>query len=163
MLALHEAKTRLLEFGRLPALARQQRGERRPETFAFLGFAHDCGWTRDGRCIVEHQTQSQRLTRKPTALRQQAWRLMHAPLAEQQRWYASILRGHYGYFGLPHNWRSRNGFRREVRRIWFNCRKRRSQKNRRMRWGWFEALTARLPLPQPRITHPWTARAARCG
>ena len=37
-LALHEDKTRLIEFGRLPALRRQQRGERRPETFAFLGF-----------------------------------------------------------------------------------------------------------------------------
>ena len=34
-LALHEDKTRLIEFGRLPALRRQQRGERRPETFAF--------------------------------------------------------------------------------------------------------------------------------
>ena len=44
-LALHEDKTRLIEFGRLPALRRQQRGERRPETFAFLGFTHYCGWT----------------------------------------------------------------------------------------------------------------------
>jgi hypothetical protein len=35
---------------------------------------------------------------------------MHAPMAEQQRWYASILRGHYAYYGLPHNWRALNGF-----------------------------------------------------
>jgi len=96
-LALHEDKTRLIEFGRLPALRRQQRGERRLETFAFLGFTHYCGWTRDGRFIVKHKTQSKRLTRKLTALRQEAWRHMHAPMAEQQRWYASILRGHYGY------------------------------------------------------------------
>lgn len=45
-LSLHEDKTRLIEFGRLPAIARRQRGERRPETFAFLGFTHYCGWTR---------------------------------------------------------------------------------------------------------------------
>ena len=109
-LALHEDKTRLIEFGRLPAMARQQRGERRPETFAFLGFTHYCGWTRDGRFIVKHKTQSKRLTRKLKALRQEAWRQMHAPLAEQHRWYASVLRGHYGYFGMPHNWRSLNGF-----------------------------------------------------
>lgn len=32
-LLLHEDKTRLIEFGRLPLTARQQRGERRPETF----------------------------------------------------------------------------------------------------------------------------------
>jgi len=162
-LSLHEDKTRLIAFGRLPAMARQQRGERRPETFAFLGFTHYCGWTRDGRFIVKHKTQSQRLTRKLKALRQEAWRLMHAPLAEQHRWYSSILRGHYGYFGMPHNWRALSGFRQEVRRIWFNCLRRRSQKNRRMGWDWFEALTACWPLPQPRITHPWTPSAARCG
>ena len=42
-LALHEDKTRLIELGRLPALRRQQHGERRPEPFAFLGFTHCCG------------------------------------------------------------------------------------------------------------------------
>ena len=92
-LTLHEEKTRLIEFGRLAALRRQKRGERRPETFAFLGFTHYCGWTRDGRFVVKHKTQSKRLTRKLTALRQQGWQQhMHAPMAEQQRWYASILR-----------------------------------------------------------------------
>ena len=60
---------------------------------------------------MKHKTQSKRLTRKLKALRQEAWRLMHAPLAEQHRWYASVLRGHYGYFGMPHNWRALNGFR----------------------------------------------------
>lgn len=162
-LALHEDKTRLIEFGRLPALARQRRGERRPETFAFLGFTHYCGWTRDGRFIVKHKTQSNRLTRKLTAVRQEAWQLMHTPLAAQHRWYSSVLRGHYGYFGMPHNWRSLHAFRQEIRRIWFNCLRRRSQKNRRMGWDWFETVTACFPLPPPRITHPWTPRAAPCG
>jgi RNA-directed DNA polymerase len=158
-LSLHEDKTRLIEFGRLPALRHRQRGERRPETFAFLGFTHYCGWTRDGRFIVKHATQSKRLTRKLTALRQEAWRLMHAPLSEQHRWYSSILRGHYAYYGLPHNYRALNGFRHEVRRIWFSCLRRRSQKSRRMSWDLFDALTARFALPLPLITHPWTARA----
>lgn len=159
-LALHEDKTRLIEFGRFAALTRQRRGERRPETFTFLGFTHYCGWTRDGRFMVKHKTQSSRLTRKLTALRQEAWRLMHRPLAEQHRWYASVLRGHYGYFGMPHNWRALSGFLQQVRRIWFNCLRRRSQKSRRMPWAWFEQVTSCLPLPQPRITHPWTPRAA---
>jgi group II intron reverse transcriptase/maturase len=159
-LALHEDKTRLIEFGRLPALTRQRRGERRPETFAFLGFIHYCGWTRDGRFIVKHKTQSKRLTRKLRALREEAWRLMHAPLAKQHRWYASILLGHYGYYGRPHNYRALNGFRQQVRRIWFCCLRRRSQKSRRMGWDDFEALTARFPLPLARITRPWMARHA---
>ena len=143
-LALHEDKTRLMEFGRLPALRRRQRGERRPETFAFLGFTRDCRWTRDGRFIVKHKTQSKRLTRKLTALRQEAWRHMHAPMAEQQRWYASILRGHYRYYGLPNNSRALSAFHQEVRRIWFRCLRQRSQKARRRTWDRFKAILERF-------------------
>ena len=159
-LALHEDKTRLIEFGRHPALTRKRRGERHPETFAFLGFTHYCGWTRDGRFIVKHKTQSQRLTRKLTALRQEAWRLMHASLAEQHRWYASVLLGHYGYSGRPHNYQALNAFHQQVRRIWFRCLRRRSQKSRRMGWPEFEAMVKRFPLPRPRITRPWATKRA---
>jgi RNA-directed DNA polymerase len=162
-LMLHEDKTRLIEFGRLPALARRKRGERHPETFAFLGFTHYCGWTRDGRFMVKHKTQSRRLTRKLKALRQEAWRLIHAPLAAQHRWYVSVLLGHYGYYGRPHNYPALSGFRQLIRRLWLCCLRRRSQKSRRMGWDEFEALTARFPLPPPRITRPWTTRPASCG
>ena len=85
---------------------------------------------------------------------------MHAPLAAQHRWYASVLRGHYGYFGVPHNWPALNAFMHEVRRIWLTCLRRRSQKNRDKGWAWFEQVTTRFPLPKPRIMHPWTPRAA---
>ena len=159
-LTLHEEKTRLIEFGRFSAMARRQRGDRRPETFAFLGFTHYCGWTRDGRFIVKLKTQSKRLTRKLKALREGAWRLMHAPMAVQQRWYASVLRGHYGYYGRPNNYPALNAFREELLRIWFTCLQRRSQRNRRMSWQAFSAMLMRFPLPTPRITHPWTARTA---
>jgi group II intron reverse transcriptase/maturase len=156
----HEEKTRLIEFGRLPAMRRRQRGERRAETFAFLGFTHSCGWTRDGRFIVKHKTQSKRLTRRLKALREDARRLMHTPLATQHRWYASVLRGHYGCYGRPHNFPALSGFLQQVRHIWLCCLRRRSQKSRRMSWEDFETLTKRFPLPQPRITRPWTPRAA---
>lgn len=154
-LTLHEDKTRLIEFGRFAALSRQRRGDRRPETFAFLGFTHCCGRTRDGRFIVKHKTEGKRLTRKLTALRQDAWRLMHAPMAAQHRWFAAVLRGHYGYYGRPHNYPALNGFHRQMRRIWLRCLRRRSQKSRRMGWSEFETLTARFPLPTPRITRTW--------
>ncbi len=159
-LALHEDKTRLIEFGRLPALARRQRGERRPGTFAFLGFTHYCGWTRDGRFIVKRKTQSQRLTRKLKALRQEASRHMHATLAEQHRWYSSILRGHYGYYGVSHNFPALSAFHGEVRRIWLRCLRRRSQKARCLNWDRFSAMLERFPLPDPKITHPWTMSVA---
>ena len=42
-LTLHEEKTRLIEFGRLPALDHERRDLRCLSTFAFLGFTHYCG------------------------------------------------------------------------------------------------------------------------
>ena len=73
-LSLHEDKTRLIAFGPLPAMTRQQRGERRPETFAFLASPVIAGGPGDGRFIVKRKTQSKRLTRKLKAVRQEAWR-----------------------------------------------------------------------------------------
>jgi hypothetical protein len=154
-LRLHEDKTRLIEFGRLPALDRQRRGVRRPETFAFLGLTHYCGWTRDGRFLVKRKTQGQRLTRKLVALRQEARRRMHTPVAVQHRWLRQVLRGHYAYYGLRGNYRSLHMFYQEVRRLWFHALRRRSQ--RRMTWRDFSALLGRSPLPAPRITHPQAA------
>jgi len=154
-LTLHEEKTRLIEFGRLPALKRAKLGLPRPRTFAFLGFTHYCGWTRDGRFIVKHKTQSTRITRKLNELRRDAWRRMHDSLADQHRWYVSVLRGHCAYYGMPHNWRALAGFRQQLRRIWFTCLKRRSQRSRRAGWDWFEAVTVRYQLPPVRITRSW--------
>ena len=45
-LSLNEEKTRILEFGRYAAERRARRGQRRPETFDFLGFTHICAVTR---------------------------------------------------------------------------------------------------------------------
>jgi len=39
---LHEGKTRLVEFGRFAVKNRQERGEKKPEKFDFLGFTHIC-------------------------------------------------------------------------------------------------------------------------
>jgi hypothetical protein len=59
---LHEDKTWLIAFGRFAVIWRQRRRGRRPETFAFLGFTHYCGRTRDGGFIVKHKTERKRLT-----------------------------------------------------------------------------------------------------
>ena len=48
VLELHPDKTRLVEFGRFAMADRRARGERRPETFYFLGFTHYCKKKRNG-------------------------------------------------------------------------------------------------------------------
>jgi group II intron reverse transcriptase/maturase len=120
-LMLHEEKTRLLEFGRLSTELRETRGDRRPETFAFLGFTHYCAWSRDGRFVVKRQTDRKRLTRKLHTVRTEQRRRMHAPLPDQHRWLCSALRRHYRYYGLPSNWHALDSFYDEVRRGWFRA------------------------------------------
>ena len=142
----------------------------------FIRSAQHCGFTltdirellelkrADAACCEDVRSLAVRkklhIERKLKALRQDAVRRMHAPLAEQHRWYASVLHGHYGYFGVPHNIRALNAFHQETRRIWFRSLRRRSQKARRLTWDRFKALLERFPLPQPRITHPWAAQTA---
>src|SRR5262249_37881541 len=110
------------------------------------------GWTRDGRFVVKRQTQSQRLTAKLEALRQEAQQRRHAPIAEQHTWLGQVLRGHYAYFGLPSNSRMLHLFHEQVQRLWFSALRRRSQRG--MTWARFRELLARFPLPRPRITQP---------
>src|SRR4051794_1445629 len=62
-LSLHEGKTRLIEFGRFATERRAAAGQRRPETFDFLGFTHYCGRTRSGRFVVKRKTQAKRMGR----------------------------------------------------------------------------------------------------
>lgn len=151
-LALHEEKTRLIEFGRHPAHQRSRSGERRPSTFAFLGFTHYCGRTRYGAFIVKRKTQRTRLARKLTQLRIEAKRRRHVPLAMQHRWLASVLRGHYAYYGLPANHRSLSAFHEEVKRLWYCALRKRSQRG--LTWPRFDQILQVFPLPAPRITHP---------
>jgi hypothetical protein len=117
-LALHEEKTRLIEFGKCPSELRRKCGARRGETFRFLGFTHYCAWSRGGRLVVKRRTDRMRLTRKLKELGIQARRRMHTPVVLQYQWLCSALRGHYAYFGLPSNWDRLGAFYQETRRIW---------------------------------------------
>jgi hypothetical protein len=63
-LELHPEKTRLLEFGRFAAIDRRARGERKPETFTFLGFTHLCGQSPRGLFVVWRETANKRMRAK---------------------------------------------------------------------------------------------------
>ena len=70
-LKLHDGKTRLIEFGRFAATNRERRGEKRPETFDFLGFTHRCGRTRkDGYFAVHRHSVAKRMRATLAAIRE---------------------------------------------------------------------------------------------
>ena len=62
-LELHPDKTRLIEFGRFAAENRARRGDRSPETFDFLGFAHMCG--KNSPTVVGADGTPRRRSRQP--------------------------------------------------------------------------------------------------
>lgn len=159
-LELHPEKTRLLEFGRFAADRRRRRGEGKPETFEFLGFTHVCGERRNGRFTVKRQTSRARRQRKLLALKVELRRRLHEPVPKVGKWLGAVLRGHYAYFGVPHNYRALKRMRFAVIGLWHRALRRRSQRSG-LTWVVMQRLASKW-LPLPCICQPYPSeRLAR--
>lgn len=155
-LELHGEKTRLLEFGRYAAERRQRRGHGRPETFRFLGFTFICGRKRGGGFQLQRRSRNDRMRAKLAQIKTALRRHMHAPVSEQGRWLARVLRGYFAYHAVPTNLRSLQTFRYRVAAVWRRVLSRRSQKSR-INWARMTQIAEEW-LPHPRILHPWPER-----
>ena len=151
-LELHPEKTRLIQFGRFAARNRAERGLGKPETFDFLGFTHFCGKTRDGRFWLRRITIAKRMRAKLRALKEELLRRRHLPIPVQGRWLGSVVRGHLAYYAVPGNIDAISAFRDELRRLWWQALRRRSQRTR-CTWERMGRLSTRW-LPPARIVHP---------
>jgi len=152
-LELHPDKTRLIEFGRFAAYNRKERGDRKPETFDFLGFTHICGTTRRGKFIVLRQTMSKKWQAKLKELHVELRRRMHNPVPEQGAYLRSVVAGHARYYGVPMNSAAIGAFREKVCRLWLKVLKRRSDKHS-LTWDRMKRLITRY-IPAVRICHPY--------
>jgi len=152
-LRLHPDKTRLIEFGRFAAANRKARGLGKPETFDFLGFTHICGRTRTGRFQVQRRSRRDRMRAKLQAVKAELRRRMHAAVAEQGQWLASVVRGYFQYHGVPNNGDALAAFRHHVIGLWRGVLRKRSDKDQTT-WDRINRLAAWW-LPRPRISHPW--------
>jgi group II intron reverse transcriptase/maturase len=151
-LELHPEKTRLIQFGRFAARNRAERGLGKAETFDFLGFTHFCGKTKDGRFWLRRITIAKRMRAKLRALKEELLRRRHLPVPVQGRWLGSVVRGHLAYYAVPGNIDAISAFRDEVRRLWLQALRRRSQRTR-LTWERLSRLSTRW-LPPARIVHP---------
>ena len=152
-LALHPAKTRLIRFGRYAARDRKLRGERKPETFDFLGFTHYCTRSKkNGSFVVGRKTIKKRMVAKLKELKVELRKRMHNPIAETGQWLSKLLKGHLNYFAVPGNGSSLGWFYDRVRRLWLRSLRRRSQKAY-LNWAKFLRLTNRF-FPPIKILHP---------
>ena len=153
-LELHPEKTRLIEFGRYAAVRRKQRGERRPETFNFLGFTHICGTNQGtGYFIIQRKTMGKRMAAKLNEIRATLRVRMHQSPADTIKWLQTLVRGYFQYHAIPGNEVRLRAFRHDVLRLWMRQLRRRSQ---RSRWTW-ERFKARLGIliPEVHIRHPF--------
>jgi len=155
-LELHPEKTRLLEFGRFAAVDRGRRGEKKPETFTFLGFVHQCGTSPRGLFMVWRQTANKRMVAKLKQIKQTLRRRMHEPLEQIGTWLHSVSQGFYQYHAVPGNLRAMNTFRHRLRRLWRSTLRHRSQRPN-VGWERIGPLFDRW-LPSPRVLHPYPDR-----
>lgn len=163
-LVLHPTKTRLIEFGRFAAERRRRRGERKPETFTFLGLTHIMGKTRTGKPLLLRHTSKKRLRAKLKDLAGELRRRMHDPTPSQGAWLRQVLRGYFQYHAVPTNIDALRTFATQATRHWYRTLRRRSQKTT-LTWSRMARLAKRW-LPPPRILHPWPSLAAlrqTCG
>lgn len=152
-LELNAEKTRLIQFGRFAASDRKRRGLGKPETFTFLGFTHICATIKKGRFKLRRVTDKKRMRAKLSQLKAELMRRRHLPIPDQGRWLASVLRGHFNYYGVPDNGKAINTFRFRVIHLWLKALRRRSQKHR-MTWERIGRIADRW-LPPAHILHPW--------
>jgi RNA-directed DNA polymerase len=151
-LKLHPDKTRLILFGRFAQLRKEERGERKPETFDFLGFTHICGKSKEGKFTIIRQTMKKRLRTKAQEVKENLKRRMHSPISEVGKWLSSVLTGHYRYYGVQGNYQPMNQFRYRVYSVLKRTLSRRSQKGY-VTWEVLNRFIERW-LPRPRIYHP---------
>jgi hypothetical protein len=152
-LALHPDKTRLFEFGRFASDRRRRRGQKRPETFDFLGFTHCCGTDRQGKFQVIRVTSKKRMRATLTAIRETLHRRRHEPVPVIGAWLTRVLSGYFEYHAVPTNLKRLEGFRTEVCRAWRHALLRRSQRHR-LNWERFNRLTRKY-VPPCRVRHPY--------
>ena len=149
-LEMEESKTRLIEFGRMAEQNRKARGERKPETFEFLGFTHYCSKSRRGWFRVKRKTSKKKFAKKCRELSQTMRAMRTWRLTDIFRKTNQILIGYYHYYGITDNGKSLQRMKRKVENLLFYWLNHRSQK-RSYNWDGFLELLKAFPLAKPKI------------
>ncbi len=149
-LEMEESKTRLIEFGRMAEQNRKARGERKPETFEFLGFTQYCSKSRRGWFRVKRKTSKKKFAKKCRELSQTMRAMRTWRLTDIFRKTNQILIGYYHYYGITDNGKSLQRMKRKVENLLFYWLNHRSQK-RSYNWDGFLELLKAFPLAKPKI------------
>ena len=101
-LSLHPEKTRLIASGRHANAWCRCQGQRRAQTFDFLGFTHICGIIRGkGWFQLRRVTMAKRMHAKLAEIKQQFCLRLHGRMREVGAWLRKVLQGFYNYHACP--------------------------------------------------------------
>lgn len=123
-----EEKTKIIEFSTFAEINRKQKGLCRPETFNFLGFTFYCSKSRNGKFRVKLKTYLKKLIVKVKIIKKWINENMHMDIKDFIKRINLRLGGHYRYYGITDNFKSKTTFYHEVLRCLFKSLNRRSQK-----------------------------------
>ena len=149
-LILEENKSRLIEFGRFAENYRKRRGDKKPETFTFLGFTHYCSHSTKGWFRVKRKTSKKKFAKKCKEVHQLISSIRHWSLKLITDKLNQILVGYYHYYGITDNSYALSAFRHSVIRSLFYWINRRSQK-KSYTWLAFNDMLKTYPLARPHI------------
>jgi hypothetical protein len=149
-LEIEPTKTRLLEFGRFAEENKKNRGQKKPETFVFLGFTHYCSKSRNGKFRLKRKTSQKKFVTKLKAMNQWLKQNRHLPLRSLIGLMNSKLRGHYQYYGITDNYKPIENYYYRDRRMLFKWLNRRSQR-KSYTWEGYEEILKVFPLFLPKI------------
>jgi len=102
--------------------------------------------------VVKRRTVRKRLQAKLRDVKTELRRRLNVPVRKVGEWLASVLRGHYRYYGVGGNFEALSRFRYAVGQLWHRTLQRRSQKAS-VKWERMARLIKRW-LPAARIYHP---------
>jgi group II intron reverse transcriptase/maturase len=153
-LELAPDKTRILEFGRFATENRRRRGEGKPETFSFLGFAFYCSTDRAKKFFrVKVKSDRKKMTSKLKKCN--LWFKENRHIYKPKELIARLnrsLAGYYNYYAVSDNMKTLGTFRYIVTKQLFYWLNRRSQK-KSYTWDSFNALLDKVPIRTPKLRH----------
>ena len=153
-LELHPDKTCTVDFRYRAKPLEDESAESLKTSFDFLGFTHVWVKSRKGQTVVRQLTGKDRFARAKRAINEQCRKMRHWMVRDQHQRLCSMLRGHFGYFGITGNGKRLASLRYQAERCWRKWLGRRSTKST-LPWPVFKRILERFPLPPARIVHSY--------
>ena len=147
-LEVSEEKTNIIKFGRMSDKMRKEKGERKLETFDFLGFTHYCSVGKNGNFRVKRKTSRKKKKAKAQEIKMWLKKRMHCKVSETIKLSNIKLMGYYRYYGISDNTRSIRQFYEIVVSMFFKVLNRRTQKNKYSYEKYYEKVEKQIIRPK---------------